>query len=133
MFCTTLRRRPSLSTLIPLLTSSTNPKLHETNLHTHDLALPIQPQSSHTAQQPRPTTQMFLILTTSTLNDAKSTEERINRFSTLTASPAPTIGFLLSTSGKNDAGGLHGLMELQTQFVSHPPSLQTDLQHRFSA
>ncbi|KAL9074623.1 MAG: hypothetical protein Q9161_002216 [Pseudevernia consocians] len=124
MFCTTLRRRPSLSTLIPLLTSSTNPKLRETNLQTHDLALPTQPQSSHTTQQQqRPTTQSFLILTPSSLADPPSTqEERINRFSTLTASPTPTIAFLLSTSPTNrtDAESTYRFSELQTHIHALP-------------
>ncbi|KAF6233402.1 hypothetical protein HO173_008334 [Letharia columbiana] len=124
MFCSTLRRRPSLSTLIPLLTSSADPRLQETNLQTHDLALPTQPQPSHTAQQQRPTTQPFLILTSSSLHDPNATE-RMNRFSTLTSSPVPTIVFLLSTSEQSDATGVHGFMELQTHLhpLPTPPPL----------
>ncbi|CAF9940040.1 hypothetical protein IMSHALPRED_001731 [Imshaugia aleurites] len=124
MFCTTLRRRPSLSTLIHLLTSSTNPKFLETELQTHDLALPFPPQDPQPTHQQRPTTQLFLILTPSSLHDPKTTE-RIIRFSTLTATPPPTILFLLSTSDQPTTNNLPAFMALQTQLhpLSNPPPL----------
>ncbi|KAM0799114.1 hypothetical protein BDR22DRAFT_338551 [Usnea florida] len=118
MFCTNLRRRPSLSTLIPLLTSSTNPKLHETALQTHDLALPTAQPSQPTHRQPnlRPPTHPFLILTPSSSTSPTLTTERINRFTTLTATPAPTILFLLTTTSSQPPNltGLQSFMDLQT-------------------
>lgn len=131
MFCTTLRKRPDVSTVLPLLASNTNPKLRgklptllpllssnqpsspETVLQTHDLALPSHHQHLF----------LFLLLTPSSLqNPQPQLSERISRFSTLVASPTPVIAFLLTTNTNDthanatptDENGMQAYMTLQT-------------------
>ncbi|KAL2041553.1 hypothetical protein N7G274_005935 [Stereocaulon virgatum] len=130
MFCTTLRQRPDLAPVIPFFTSSTTPKLRETTLTTHDLALPVVPNRT---SQTTPQTQIFLILTTTSLNNNNNNNphllERITRFSTLAYAPAPTIAFILSDSHESHGSaaktGMHAYMHLQT--ITHtlptPPPL----------
>ncbi|KAG8527174.1 uncharacterized protein KY384_008604 [Bacidia gigantensis] len=140
MFSTTLRRRPSLSGLAPILQTSPAPKLFESSdLHTHDIAFPF---NTKTQAQPTPGPSILvLLLTSSTLSPSRkpTTLDRVTRFSTLATSPAPLILFLLkppsattnATSRKevenvSTTSDLCGFMELQTlihEHLLHAPSI----------
>ncbi|KAK0515491.1 hypothetical protein JMJ35_001525 [Cladonia borealis] len=119
MFCTTLRKRPDLSSVLPLLTSSTSPKLRESSLQTHDLALPNLHSPDHHQF-------LILLLSPSSLNPPQpQLLERITRFSSLAASPTPIIAFLLTTSiatpsDSTPQNSMHAYMTLQTLY--HPPN-----------
>ncbi|KAL2058613.1 hypothetical protein ABVK25_001341 [Lepraria finkii] len=123
MFCITLRQRPDLASIIPLLTASTTLRLRETTLGTHDLALPL----TISTPQNIPQTQVFLILTSSSLGSPRLLE-RISHFSKLAYPPAPAIAFLLG-NGQEDHGsagnGMHAYMQLQTltHTLSTPPPI----------
>ena len=137
MFCTNLRKRPDFSSVLPLLTSSTSPKLRgrspcfspfqynltqtspEASLQTHDLALPNLYSPQHHLF-------LFLLLSPSSLSTPHpQLLERITRFSSLTASPTPIIAFLLNTgtatqSNSTPENGMHAYMTLQTLYHPEP-------------
>ncbi|KAL6715830.1 hypothetical protein ACLMJK_006791 [Lecanora helva] len=126
MFCTTLRQRPDLPSIVPILATSPLFKLRETTLETHDLALPVRSPPSNSIlqrqqQQPLPN-QPFLLLTPSSLSNP-NLSERITRFSTLTSTPTPTIAFALkseSHTSNDSASGMHAFMQLQTLLYALP-------------
>lgn len=141
MFCTNLRKRPDLSSILPLLTSSTNPPLRgksafhilplllsnptppENTLQTHDLALPALHSPNHNQHL-----FLFLLLSPSSLQTPQQSQllERLARFSSLTSSPTPVIALLLNT-GTDDAqpnptpteNGMHAYMTLQSLYVPY--------------
>lgn len=126
MFCTSLRSRAELGALVQTLSTSQNPKLQETKLQTHDLALET---SSIFTQQPH-RYHLFLILTAESITSSSLPETlaRITRFSTLTTSPSPTVAFLLSAKSPHHnsaAAGLNAYTMLQSRIWSlpSPPTL----------
>ncbi|KAK8162819.1 hypothetical protein BKA80DRAFT_310294 [Phyllosticta citrichinensis] len=88
MFCSSLRRRSSAASVIPIVTASTGLRLQENALETHDLAVPLPSQQGHLL--------VLLLSPRSVKTDhLPSTFERIHRFSTLNGGTHSVILFLL--------------------------------------
>ncbi|KAK2007187.1 hypothetical protein LZ32DRAFT_610530 [Colletotrichum eremochloae] len=92
MFCSSLRKRPEWIPAIPLLAGST-PRLQESRLSTHDIALPLPQQQ----QQGR-----FLRLVLLSPKDvgAAATEERLERLFNLDGGRDAAVIFLLDQEGR---------------------------------
>ncbi|KJY02411.1 hypothetical protein TI39_contig53g00020 [Zymoseptoria brevis] len=93
MFCTTLRRRPSITSLIPTLTSSTPPTLRESNLSTHDLSLPLS------TTPPRVLRLLLLTPASTTPENLEGTMRRIEHLTHLTGGVDVAAIFLLNPTG----------------------------------
>ena len=114
MFCTSLRRRPSFASAVPVLTKGTLPLrgwciIHiearcltvkvETQLETHDLEVPLQSQTDARTGHTISTRQLrALLLSRSAVADEKlrATFERIEHFASLTGGEDLVFIFLLN-------------------------------------
>lgn len=126
MFCTTLRKRPEWSHLIPLLSQNQTPRWQgesiytgcpssinndtERLLETHDIALP----SKRPAGQP----DFFRIalLSASDMQSKESTMDRLERLSNLTGGKDVGVVFLLASSPR--VNGMIAYMQLQIEYAS---------------
>ncbi|KAE9964272.1 hypothetical protein BLS_008499 [Venturia inaequalis] len=117
-FCNTLRRRPSCSGLIPVLLAADGLPFKESELKTHDLAIPIPSQVN-------PRSLRVIILTPSSLSPEKmdATLSRLQHFESLTGGTDSAIMFPLfpapsAIGAKNNASepfpsSLHAFTEAQ--------------------
>ncbi|KAK7545596.1 hypothetical protein IWX49DRAFT_337614 [Phyllosticta citricarpa] len=88
MFCSSLRRRPSTASVIPIVTAANGLRLSENALETHDLAVPLPSQQDHLL--------VLLLSPQSVATDRlPSTLERVHRFSTLKGGAHSVILFLV--------------------------------------
>ncbi|KAK1600098.1 uncharacterized protein LY79DRAFT_6312 [Colletotrichum navitas] len=108
MFCSSLRKRPEWTPAIPLLTGSA-PRLQESRLSTHDIALPLPQQ-----QQGR-----FLRLVLLSPKDvgAAATEERLERLFNLDGGRDAAVVFLLDQQGR-DTNPTEAFMTLQIDILN---------------
>ncbi|TLD24505.1 hypothetical protein E2P81_ATG11841 [Venturia nashicola] len=98
-FCNTLRRRPSCSSLFPILLATNDLPFKESELKTHDLAIPISSQGA-------PRSLRVIILTQSSISPEKidATLSRLQHFEYLTGGTDSAIIFpLFPVSGPINA------------------------------
>ncbi|KAM0252557.1 hypothetical protein ACHAQJ_007640 [Trichoderma viride] len=98
MFCSSLRQRKDWAPVIPALARSTSLGWKETNLHGHDVAFALAPQSQH---QPGGFFKIILV----SPEEAKSAEAktRIERLSMLDGGRNVAIIHVLEKSGRVDS------------------------------
>ncbi|KAK4998191.1 hypothetical protein LTR66_002532 [Elasticomyces elasticus] len=138
MFCTSLRRRSSYSSICHLLTASSGLGLREHRLDTHDIEVSVKSLVDPVTGNTRTTRRLrFLLLSPSTTSDAalQNTLERVARFTALTGGQDIAIVFLLSHPAAasfvsarslahgidgitNPCDGMHAYMKLQAELFT---------------
>ncbi|KAK4965586.1 hypothetical protein LTR66_003677 [Elasticomyces elasticus] len=121
MFCTSLRRRSSYSSICHTLTASSILGLREHKLDTHDIEVSVKSLADPVTGNTRTTRQLrFLLLSPSSTSDVElqNTLERVARFAALTGGQDIAIVFLLShhaaasfVSARSLAHGIGGITD----------------------
>ncbi|KAI4833671.1 hypothetical protein E4T44_09295 [Aureobasidium sp. EXF-8845] len=135
MFCTSLRRRSSFASIVPLLVSPSGFAVKESSLESHDIALPLVefPRTNTVTKSKR--SLRLLLLSPNNMSEERlsATIERIQHFIALTGGLDVAIVLSLSTSKPfspakdllhapevDDMDGLRSYALLQAQFMTRP-------------
>ncbi|KAK3675696.1 hypothetical protein LTR78_004337 [Recurvomyces mirabilis] len=116
MFCASLRRRASFSSVVPALIATEDLKLRESRLVTHDIAIPL---STTPDRQLR-----LLLLSPTSVSEAKleGTIARVRHFASLTGGQDISIIFSLEATGTGSTDML-ACSKLQAVLIDHYGSI----------
>ncbi|KZL81045.1 hypothetical protein CI238_03310 [Colletotrichum incanum] len=106
MFCSSLRKRPEWTPAIPLMAGST-PRLQESRLNTHDIALPLPQQQGRLFR---------LVLLSPKDVDTAVAEQRLERLFNLNGGRDAAVIFLLDQQGQ-DTNPTVAFMNLQINIL----------------
>ncbi|THX40120.1 hypothetical protein D6D10_03733 [Aureobasidium pullulans] len=133
MFCTTLRRRSSFASVIPSLIAPSGLAIKESQLETHDIALPLPdfPKITHDSKPKR--TLRLLLLSPNNMSETKlpGTLSRIQHFVSLTggldvaivmslsaSKPFSSARDLLNATQADEMDGIRSYALLQAEFMT---------------